>query len=185
MGREWRGRGGDRGNGISLLCDPRPSHTVVLDLTLSCRLPGVKPGLRFKRSAHQRQQCSHSGHSPPASTPSRSLGRRPWENPRTLLAHWDSLYPTVAVEETEGSGVLENYLRLLDSLGSWQLKSKRKGYGVTCLPLTWVGHSWEWEELGPGSRPPLWITDQGAVKQAQSSMQSQPAGISMAHQHRH
>lgn len=49
------------------LCDPRPSHTVVLDLTLSCRLPGVKPGLRFKRSSHQRQQCSHSGLPPPPS----------------------------------------------------------------------------------------------------------------------
>lgn len=154
MGREWRRRcvcvwGGGWGNGISLLCDSRPSHTVVLDLTLSCHPSWSKIGPRVqKKLPPAAAMFTQWASPPPASTPSRSLGRRPWENPRTLPAHWDSLYPTVAVEETEGSGVLENYLLLLDSLGGCQLKSKRKGYGVTCLPLTWAGHSWEREELG-------------------------------------
>lgn len=40
---------GEWGNGISLLCDPRPSHTVVLDLTLSCHPSWSKTGPRVQK----------------------------------------------------------------------------------------------------------------------------------------
>lgn len=65
-------------------------------------LPGGEIRASGSKEAPTRGSNFHTVGPPtsPASTLSRSLGRRAWESQRALLARWGALHPTAVVEDT-------------------------------------------------------------------------------------